>query len=115
MRTFELNSLIKFRYFLDDKSEQFRNIFYQKQTANEIESTADEIISLVTSSLNIHLNINQQYLLNSSQIYFHLQKLTIQSLQNQIPMKFNQTNDSSLLLRVCLTFQIRKRTNSIAF
>ncbi|CAF0785734.1 unnamed protein product [Adineta steineri] len=92
--------------------EKNRNIYYQKQLANEINSQVTEMISLLTSSLNIHLNIGQSSLMNTSQSFVSLETISIQSLKDRlakqvenaqfnIPSDFilNTTSNSSISLR----------------
>ncbi|CAF4148171.1 unnamed protein product, partial [Adineta steineri] len=87
--------------------EQNRNIYYQKQLANEISTQVTSIISLITSSLNIHLNIGQNSIINTSQTYMSLETISVTSLSDRIvkqignaqfhiPSDFNlNTNDNS--------------------
>ncbi|CAF0834260.1 unnamed protein product [Adineta steineri] len=87
--------------------EQNRNIYYQKQLANQINTQVTAIISLITSSINIHLNIGQNSIINTSQTYMSLETISTQSLSNRIvkqignaqfhiPSDFNlNTNDNS--------------------
>ncbi|CAF4724389.1 unnamed protein product, partial [Rotaria sp. Silwood2] len=43
-----------------------------------------EIISLLTSSLNIHLNLGQNLLINTSETFMSLETISIESLSNRI-------------------------------
>ncbi|CAF1000565.1 unnamed protein product [Adineta steineri] len=92
--------------------EKNRNIYYQKQLANRINSQVTQIISLLTSSLNIHLNIGQSSLMNTSQSFVSLETISIQSLKDRlvkqvenaqfnIPSDFilNTTSNTSISLR----------------
>ncbi|UJR08126.1 hypothetical protein I4U23_012402 [Adineta vaga] len=92
--------------------EKNRNIYYQKQLANEIINQANEIISLLTFSSNIHLNIGQNLTINTSNAFMSLQTVSIDSFSNRmitqpsnskfhIPsnMTINITNTSPILLR----------------
>ncbi|CAF1124779.1 unnamed protein product [Adineta steineri] len=89
-----------------------RNIYYQKQLANQINSQVTQMISLLTSSLNIHLNIGQSSLMNTSQSFVSLETISIASLKDRlvkqvenaqfnIPSDFilNTTSNSSISLR----------------
>jgi hypothetical protein len=91
-----------------------RNLYYQKQTADQINDQSTKIISLLTSSLNIQLNIDQNLIINTSSIYMSLQKVSIGSLSNKIiqqvqnsqiylPSNFNSNIDNTQILsiRVC--------------
>ncbi|CAF4252796.1 unnamed protein product [Adineta steineri] len=64
--------------------EKNRNIYYQKQLANQINSQVTQMISLLTSSLNIHINIGQKYLINTSQSFVSLETISIQSLKDRL-------------------------------
>ncbi|CAF3967703.1 unnamed protein product [Adineta steineri] len=98
--------------FSTETIEENRNIYYQKQLANQINSQVTEIISLLTSSLNIHLNIGQSSLMNTSQSFVSLETISIASLKDRlvkqvenaqfsIPSDFvlNTTSNSSISLR----------------
>jgi hypothetical protein len=52
--------------------EKSRNKYYQKKLANEITNQMDEMISLLTKGLNIHLNIGQNFVVDSSSISMSL-------------------------------------------
>jgi len=90
-----------------------RNIYYQKQLANQIMSQTNELISLITSSLHIHLNIGQNSIINTSQVLMSLGTKSIESLSNilvqqvengqiQFPSNFNSnlTDNSRISVRV---------------
>lgn len=96
-----------------------RNTYYQKQAANQIETQVKQILSLVTSSLNIHLNIGQNLFINTSEAFMSLETVSTQSLSNRIikqlgnaefhipsNLTFNKTNNFSVSLRVSYSFLI---------
>jgi hypothetical protein len=96
--------------------EQSHNLYYQKESANQINTLVEQIHSLIVSSLNIHLNLGQNYTLNTSQTLMTLQTISIESLgdrlvqlvgnaQFQIPsnLTLSTTTNSSILLRVCFS------------
>ncbi|CAF4139161.1 unnamed protein product, partial [Adineta steineri] len=98
--------------FSTETIEKNRNIYYQKQLANQINSQVTKMISLLTSSLNIHLNIGQSSLMNTSQSFVSLETISIASLKDRlvkqvenaqfnIPSDFilNTTSNSSISLR----------------
>ena len=65
----------------------------------------NEIISSITSVLDIHLNIDQNMIINTSAIFFSLEKITSESLSNrlnntQIRLPSILNNNSIVLLRV---------------
>jgi len=65
-------------------NENEKNIYQQKELANQIETKMKETISRLNSILNIHLNVGQQSFVNTSEIFMSLQSETIESLSNQI-------------------------------
>ena len=76
--------------YSDEKSISYetiqknRNIFYQKRLANEIQEKVKKIISLLSLSINIHLNLEQNFIINTSEVFSSLKTLSCQSLSNQI-------------------------------
>ncbi|CAF4200745.1 unnamed protein product, partial [Adineta steineri] len=98
--------------FSTETIEKNRNLYYQKQLANQINSQVTGMISLLTSSLNIHLNIGPSSLMNTSQSFVSLETISIQSLKDRLvkqvenaqfsmPSDFilNTTSNSSISLR----------------
>ena len=82
-------------------------IYYQKQMSNQINDQTIKTISLLTSTLNIQLNIGQNLTINTSQIFMLVEKTSFESLKNNqifIPSKLNSTlnNNDTVLLRVSL-------------
>ncbi len=90
-----------------------RNTYYQKQAANQIINQVNELISLLTSTLNIHINIGQNLTINTSSAFMSLATVSISSLSNKqiqqvgnaqvrIPSNFNSniSNSSTVSLRV---------------
>ena len=67
-----------------------------------------KIISLLTSSLSIHLNIGQESIMNTSQVLMSLETRSIQSLSNkqiqvgngQINLNLNTNHNSTVSIRV---------------
>jgi hypothetical protein len=95
--------------------EKGRNLYYQKQTANQINQQTNETISLLTSALNIHLNIGQNLTMNTSSVFMSLGTISINSLSNkviqqvgnaQIYLPSNIANDDQTVsLRVCFLYE----------
>ncbi len=94
--------------------EKNRNIYYQKQAANQIADEVTETISLVTAALNIHLNIGQNMSINLPSTFTSLETTSFESLSNKvieqvgnahiyIPSSFNSNsnNNGTVSLRVC--------------
>jgi hypothetical protein len=93
--------------------EKNRNIYYQKQLANQISTQTTQTMALLTSTLNIHLNLGQNLTTNTSSVFMSLETISTTSLSNklieqvgnaqiQIPSNFeiNSTDDNSISLRV---------------
>jgi hypothetical protein len=83
--------------------------------ATQINSQVTETISLITSALNIHLNIGQNLTMNTSSVFLSIETTSIISLSNKIirqvgnaqmhiPSSFtlSTNNNTSISLRVCL-------------
>jgi hypothetical protein len=60
-----------------------QNSYYQKQLANQIESQMTDLMSILTSTLHIYLNVGQQTMINALQVFMSLQTQSIQWLANQ--------------------------------
>ena len=100
--------------FSSDAIEKGRNQYYQKQLANQLTNQANEILSILSSTLNIHLNIGQKSMTNTPNVYMSMETISINELSNktiqqigsaqiQLPSKFNSSlnANSTLSLRVC--------------
>jgi hypothetical protein len=88
--------------------------------ADQIRTQSTDTISLMTSALNIHLNIGQNLTINSSSVFLLVETTSISSLSNKLiqqigdaqirmPSSFSlSTNDhSSISLRVCFFFSFK--------
>lgn len=97
------------------------NLFEQKQAADIIGKHVKEIDLLITSSLNIHLNLGQYYLINTSQTFLTLEVMTIDLLKNKAieqpgnarleissDLILDIPENTTIILRVCflLSFEI---------
>ncbi|CAF1272127.1 unnamed protein product [Adineta ricciae] len=92
--------------------EKNRNLYYQKELANQILDQMNTLISKITSAMNIHLTLNQNLLVNTSEVFMLIEKRTLQSLTNikleqtenaHIQLPTNLYNNSSVLIRSMLT------------
>ena len=63
-----------------DDAIRTRKLFDQSQVANRVLKQMNEVSSLLTSALNIHLNVEQQFTMNTSNVFMSLQTLQIASL-----------------------------------
>jgi hypothetical protein len=89
-----------------------RNLYYQQQIANQIITQSIETISLLTAALHIHLNIGQNFTINTSSVFMSLETTSMESLSNKLiqqientqihlPSTINQ-NNSIVSIQVCL-------------
>ncbi|CAF1313923.1 unnamed protein product [Adineta ricciae] len=81
--------------------EKSRNLYFQKQTANEVSLLTTQTMSLLTASLNIHLNIGQNLNMNTASVCLSLEITSIDALVNK---SVKQTSTSQI--RMPSTFQI---------
>lgn len=91
-----------------------RNRYYQRQLAQQINNQMIETISLLSSALNIHLNLGQQSTMNTSSLFLSLETVSLQSLskkvihplgqvQIQLPSKVDHYSGNAILsVRVSL-------------
>jgi len=83
--------------------------------ANSVLTQTTETVSLITNALNIHLNIGQNLIMNTSSVFLLVESTSISSLSNKliqqvgnarilIPSSFTltTTENGSISLRVCL-------------
>jgi hypothetical protein len=92
-------------------------MYYQNQLAIQLLNQINEITSLLTSALHIHLNIGQYSIMNTSMAFMSLETISSETLLNKqiqqignaqinFPSKFNSNlnNNSRISLRVCFFF-----------
>ncbi len=113
-----MNLFINKNDFSKETIDKNRNIYYQKKLANQINNQVKEIISLLTSALNIHLNIGQNLIINTPEVFMSLETISFNSIFNKsiqqvggakirIPenFKLNQNQNQTISIRVsCLLF-----------
>jgi hypothetical protein len=84
--------------------------------ANEMASRVDKMILLLSSTLNIHLNLGQNFVINTPGVFLSLEKLSIKSLflknetgniQIHFPSNLNLNFDQIISLRVSLDFVLK--------
>ena len=94
--------------FSSSTIEKGRNLFYQNELKEKIQNEMKELQMKLKEGLNIHLNVNQTFLLNSSSIVFSITKLPIDSFLNKtlsdqpvsFPSELNLSSNQSQSLRV---------------
>ena len=74
------HSIVNLDVFADETT---RNLYYQQQTATELTKQLNQMISSLTSVINLYLNIGQNSTMNTSQVFMSLQTASVQSLANQ--------------------------------
>lgn len=80
--------------------------------ANEINNQITQTISLLTLSLNIHLNLEQNLTINTSEIFMLLKIVSFSSLMNnQYNISSIIKNNQTVLFRV--SFVLSKYKNNI--
>lgn len=97
--------------FSSESIAKGRNFYYQKQIADYIDNQRRKTVSLLTSSLNIHLNLNQHSTINTSSVFMSLETIsteflpnkTIGNIQIQLPsnISWNKNNNQTISIRVC--------------
>ena len=111
--------------FSENSNREKRNTYYQKQALNQITDDIDQIVFFLTSALNIHLNLEQDFLVNSSTMIFFLEKFSNQSSntsrmirdidQYSYQLTFNRTDSSHLLRVKCFVCSRKKIFSSFDF
>ena len=87
-------------------NENEKNVYQQKELANQIQNQVKEMISRLNSILNIHLNVGQQSIVNTSEVFMSLQSETIEYLSNQtfangaIRFSLIETNQTKNSIRI---------------
>ncbi|CAF1129895.1 unnamed protein product [Adineta ricciae] len=70
--------------FSAETMERNRNLYYQKQVQDQVNQQTKQTLAVLTSALHNHLNIAQNFTINSSSVFMLLQITNTQSLSNQI-------------------------------
>ncbi len=87
--------------------EKGRNNYYQKKLANQIITKVTEMISLLTTTLNIHLNVGQNLTMNTSEVFMSLETITMDSLFNK---QIQQVGNAQIQLPPNFTSNINKNS-----
>ncbi|CAF1108215.1 unnamed protein product [Adineta ricciae] len=88
-----------------------RNVYYQKQLSNDINAQMTQLLSLLTSSLNTHLNVGQDFSIDTSQVLLSIETKSSQFFSNsftkrigngqvQLPNNFNSHLNTSKKLSI---------------
>ena len=78
--------------------------------ANYIDHQTRKTLSLLTSALNIHLNLGQHFTLNTSSAFMSLETVSMEFLANktiEFPsnINWNPNNNQTISLRVCFILE----------
>jgi hypothetical protein len=97
----------------DETIAKRRNNYFQKEMSKRINSLSEETMSWITRALNVHLNLGQSLIINTSEVFMSLETTSVESLSNklvkqienaQIRLPFNLTsnmnNETSISVRV---------------
>ena len=85
--------------FSSETIEKNRNLFFQQQLATDISTEMNQASSLLTSMLNLHLNVGQNFNVNTSQVIISLQTFSFDSLTSNESVSNNGiTLPSSVLI-----------------
>lgn len=96
--------------FSEETLEQNRNIYQQTKLSNEITTKVNQMISLLTSTLNLHINVGQNCQINTSEVFMSMETLSAKSLSNksieqvsnariQLPMNFTANHNGPISLQ----------------
>ena len=63
--------------------DRTRNLFYQSQVSSRLSKQMNDVVNLLTRALNIHLNVEQEFTLNTSNVVMSLATLKGESLRGK--------------------------------
>jgi len=87
------NGPLQKRMEILEKDSQVEWIFdSQKELADSLNDKRNQIIFILTSSLNLHLNLGQNYSIETSQVFLSLQTISLQSLLNRMNLSSSNLN-----------------------
>jgi hypothetical protein len=99
-----------------EEIERAQNLFYQSQVSRRVSKQMTDVVNLLTRALNIHLNLEQQFTLNTSNIFISLETLKGESL---IGKEIQSVHNARLhlLSSSCLSFSLSSSVNmgTVAF
>jgi len=65
---------------------------FQKELADSLNDKLNQMIFILTSSLNLHLNLGQNYSIETPQVFLSLQTISLQSLLNRMNLSSSNLN-----------------------
>jgi len=72
----------------------------QKELADSLNEKRNQIIFILTSSLNLHLNLGQNYSIETPQVFLSLETISLQSLLNRMNLSSNLNQNQIVSFRV---------------
>ena len=73
---------------------------FQKELADSLYEKRNQMIFILTSSLNLHLNLGQNYSIETPQVFLSLQTISLQSLLNRMNLSSNLNQNQIVSFRV---------------
>ena len=91
--------------------EQRRNLVYQQRLSLQVTQQMNALMSLLSKGLNVHLNLGQQFNMNTPAVLVSMETLSAQALAEKeiqfasnarirLPATFNGTDRTSLRVRL---------------
>lgn len=97
----------------DETIAKLRDNYFQKEMSKKVHALSEEAVYWITAALNVHLNLGQSLIMNTSEVFMSLETLSMESLSNKLvkqienaqirlPFKLtsNISNDTIISLRV---------------
>ncbi|UJR18466.1 hypothetical protein I4U23_005372, partial [Adineta vaga] len=94
-----------------DKINENRNKYYQEKLSNEIMNKVNEIVSLVSQSLDIHLNIGQKMIINTDETFLTFEKISIGQFFNKT---FEQVGGAKIQLPSNSTLSFLEKNSTVS-
>ncbi|CAF1615089.1 unnamed protein product [Adineta ricciae] len=73
--------------------EKNRDLYYQQQLANEIRMKTNAMMLMISSSLDVQLNVKQTFVVNTSEVFMSQEKTSLASLFHK---EINQSENSHI-------------------
>ena len=87
------NGPLQKRMEILEKDSQVEWVFdSQKELADSLNDKRNQIIFILTSSLNLHLNLGQNYSIETPQVFLSLQTISLQSLLTRMNLSLSNLN-----------------------
>ena len=70
---------------------------FQKELADSLNEKLNQMIFLLTSSLNLHLNFGQNYSIETPQVFLSLETISLQSLLSRMNLSSSNLNPHQIV------------------